>query len=127
VALDIENTNPGYRLGRLMAVLERVQGVAQKNPNKTIVDRYYGSASTRPGTVFPRLVAMAQHHLKKLTEGMEVYYQKRLGQVMDGISDFPRVLSLEDQGRFALGYYHQKQEFFKKADSESASESEEEI
>jgi CRISPR-associated protein Csd1 len=128
VGLDLENTNAGYRLGRLMAVLERVQGVAQKNPNRTIVDRYYGAASTRPATVFPRLVALAQHHLRKLTEGREISFQKRLGEVMDGISEFPPVLPLEDQGRFALGYYHQRQEFFKKADTGAdVSEGEEEL
>jgi len=115
VALDTENTNAGYRLGRLMAVLERVQARAQNNPNATIVDRFYGAASTRPGTVFPRLVALAQHHLAKLHRGEEIGFQKRLGEVMEGIADFPAVLTLEDQGRFALGYYHQRQEFFKKA------------
>lgn len=70
VGLDKENASAGYRLGRLMAVLERVQAAAQKNPNKTIVDRYYSAASTRPATVFPTLIALAQHHLAKLTGGL---------------------------------------------------------
>ena len=116
VALDKENANVGYRLGRLMAILERAQGAAQNNPNKTIVDRYYGAASTRPATVFPRLVAMAQHHIAKLSGGLQHFYQSRLCEVMDGIAVFPAVLSMEEQGLFALGYYHQRQDFFKKAD-----------
>lgn len=122
VGLDAENTSPGYRLGRLMAVLERIQAIAQKNPNKTIVDRYYGAASTRPGTVFPRLIALAQHHLSKLKGGTEVVFQKLLGEVVSGITPpFSATLSLEQQGLFALGYYHQRQEFFKRA--ETATES----
>ena len=124
VGLDKENTSPGYRLGRLMAVLERVQGQAQNNPNKTIVDRYYGSASTRPGTVFPRLIALAQHHLSKLKGNSETFHQKLLGEVMDGIAPpFAGVLSLEEQGLFALGYYHQRQDFFKKSASEAVNSS----
>jgi CRISPR-associated protein Csd1 len=122
VGLDKENTSVGYRLGRLMAVLERVQGAAQNNPNKTIVDRYYGAASTRPATVFPRLMALAMHHLAKLTAGLEGYYQKNLGEVMDGIAGFPQTLSLEEQGLFALGYYHQR--FFKKTGSDLGNEGE---
>jgi CRISPR-associated protein Csd1 len=122
VGLDKENVRPGYRLGRLMAVLERLQGAAQNNPNKTIVDRYYGAASTRPGVVFPRLIGMAVHHLAKLASAG--FYQKLLGEVMDGIEAFPATLRLEDQGLFALGYYHQRQEFFKKKESEPANDSE---
>jgi CRISPR-associated protein Csd1 len=117
VSLDTDNLRVGYRLGRLMAVLERVQAAAQNNPNKTIVDRYYGAASTRPATVFPRLVALAQHHLAKLTGGLQFFYQSRLGEVIDGIAALPPTLSLEEQGLFALGYYHQRQEFFKKSGS----------
>jgi CRISPR-associated protein Csd1 len=118
VGLDQENVSVGYRLGRLMAVLERVQGAAQNNPNKTIVDRYYGAASTRPATVFPRLIALAQHHLAKLTGGAAVFYQSRLGEVLDGLASFPQTLRLDEQGLFALGYYHQRQEFFKKREND---------
>ena len=117
VGLDKENTSAGYRLGRLMAVLERVQVAAQNNPNKTIVDRYYGAASTRPATVFPRLLSLAQHHLAKLTEGLESFYQSQLGEVMAGLAIFPATLTLEEQGLFALGYYHQRQDSFKKQEN----------
>lgn len=122
VGLDKNNKSAGYRLGRLMAVLERVQTAAQNNPNKTIVDRYYGAASTRPGIVFPRLIAMAQHHAAKLTGGLQAFYQSRLGEVIDGIGAFPTVLNMEEQGLFALGYYHQRQEFFKKSGAEDDGE-----
>jgi len=124
VALDIENLRAGYRLGRLMAVLERIQAVAQNNPNKTIVDRFYGAASTRPGTVFPRLLALSQHHLAKLTGRTVTYYQRLLGEVIDGIAPpFPPTLNLEDQGLFALGYYQQRENFFKKREEPAVEES----
>ncbi len=112
VGLDRGNPNAAYRLGRLMAVLERVQGAAQKNRNKTIVDRYYGAASTRPATVFPRLLSLAQHHLAKLSGGLAFFYQSQLSDVMDGLAQFPPTLKLEEQGLFALGYYHQRQDFY---------------
>ena len=121
VGLDRENASAGYRLGRLMAVLERVQGAAQNDPNKTIVDRYYSAASTRPATVFPRLIALAQHHLAKLTGRSAVFYQSRLGEVLDGIASFPQILRLDEQGLFALGYYHQRQDFFKKRENHTDS------
>jgi CRISPR-associated protein Csd1 len=115
VGLDKENADAGYRLGRLLAVLERVQSEAQNNPNKTIVDRYYGSASTRPAVVFPKLISLAQHHLAKLEGHRDVFFQKLLGEVADGIAaPMPSTLRLEEQGQFALGYYQQRQEFFKK-------------
>jgi CRISPR-associated protein Csd1 len=124
VALDIGNLRAGYRLGRLMAVLERIQAVAQNNPNKTIVDRFYGAASTRPGTVFPRLLALSQHHLAKLTGRTVTYYQRLLGEVIDGIAPpFPPTLNLEDQGLFALGYYQQRENFFKKREEPAVEES----
>jgi len=104
-----------------MAVLERVQGAAQNDPNKTIVDRYYSAASTRPATVFPRLIALAQHHLAKLTGRSAVFYQSRLGEVLDDIASFPQILRLDEQGLFALGYYHQRQDFFKKRENHTDS------
>lgn len=118
VALDKASTSAGYRLGRLMAVLERVQGAAQGNPNSTIVDRYYGAASTRPGVVFPRLLGLAQHHLGKLSGGLAWYYQSLLEEVIGGIVTFPATMSLQEQGMFALGYYHQRHD--RKPDSQSS-------
>jgi CRISPR-associated protein Csd1 len=125
VSLDKENMEPGYRLGRLLAVLERLQAEAQNNPNKTIVDRYYGAASTRPATVFPSLIKLAQHHAGKLRvtkPQSAVYHQKRLGEVLDGIATFPATLRLDEQGLFALGYYQQRQEFFRPKETETQSQ-----
>jgi len=121
VSLDKENTQPAYRLGRLLAVLERLQGDAQRNLNKTIVDRYYGAASTRPGTVFPALIRLAQHHFPKTNS--PGFHQANLGEVLDGIAAFPATLTLDQQGQFALGYYHQRQEFFRRKETANQNES----
>lgn len=122
VGLDKDNMSVGYRLGRLLAVLERAQNASQRGVNKTIVDRYYSSASTRPATVFPTLVAGGQHHIAKLKAGLQMYFQKELGEVIDGIAVFPPVLRMEEQGLFALGYYHQRQDFFKKTEVNEGNE-----
>jgi len=118
VSLDENNTNTAYRLGRLFAVLERIQERANPNINATIRDRYYGAASGTPVTVFSTLLKLKNHHLAKLdSKGEVINYEKLLGQIMDGITDFPAQLGLQDQGRFAIGYYHQRQAFFTKSES----------
>ncbi len=109
VGLNKESPSVGYRLGRLMAVLERVQGAAQNNPNKTIVDRYYGAASTRPATVFPRLDRnVAAPHGEAESWIAILFTNPSSREVLDGIASFPSVLTMEEQGLFALGYYHQR-------------------
>lgn len=124
VSLDENNTNTAYRLGRLFAVLERIQERASPNINATIRDRYYGAASSTPVTVFSTLLKLKNHHLAKLdNKGEAVNYEKLLGQIMDGIADFPAHLDLQSQGRFAIGYYHQRQAFFTKS-SESTNKGE---
>ncbi|MBU0715445.1 MAG: type I-C CRISPR-associated protein Cas8c/Csd1 [Verrucomicrobia bacterium] len=120
VSIDPNNTNIGYRLGRLFATLERIQirkhtQKGGKEPNSTIRDRYYGSASGTPVTVFGTLIRLSKHHLASLENvGERINFEKLLGEIMCGISDFPAHLKLEDQGRFAIGYYHQMQDFFTK-------------
>lgn len=114
VMLDVDNTSPAYRLGRLFAVLEKVQEEASPGLNATIRDRYYGAASSTPVAVFTTLLRLKNHHLGKLPRGRAVQMEKLLGEILDGIADFPRVLALPEQGRFALGYYHQRQAFFTK-------------
>jgi CRISPR-associated protein Csd1 len=121
VSLDDSNTNPGYRIGRLFAVLEKIQEEAV-NPSATIRDRFYGAASSTPVTVFANLMKLKNHHLAKMEEGRKRYFEKLIGQIMSDINDFPAHLSLADQGRFAIGYYHQRQAFFTKTESTTQGE-----
>ena len=118
--LDRTNTNPGYLLGRLFAVLERIQESAAGGGgklNSTIRDKYYGAMASSPGIVFPTLDKLKIAHLKKLPWGQKEWFDKLVGEILNDLPDIPRQLSLPDQGRFALGYYHQRQDFFtKKAD-----------
>lgn len=123
VSLDENNINTAYRLGRLFAVLEKVQERANPGINATIRNRYYGAASGTPVTVFSTLLKLKNHHLAKLdNKGEVINYEKLLGQIMDGITDFPAQFSLQDQGRFAIGYYHQRQAFFTKSESTNKGE-----
>ena len=118
MCLDENNKNIGYRLGRLFAALERTQIRAftsggGKEPNTTIRDRYYGAASGTPITVFATLIRLSKHHLAKIENvGERINMEKLFSEIMEGITDFPSNLSLADQGRFAIGYYHQMQSFF---------------
>jgi CRISPR-associated protein Csd1 len=116
VALDESRTDPAYLLGRLFATLEKLQLVASQRGNDlnaTIRDRYYGAASTRPATVFPTLLRLSVHHAAKTKEdGLGILAEKAKAKVMNQLVDFPGALGLEDQGLFAIGYYHQRQAFF---------------
>lgn len=116
MSLDTEFRDPGYLFGRLFAVLERVQSLASPGVNATIVDRFYGAASTRPGTVFPQLIRLNQVHLTKIPASRNPdWYRKLTGEIMDGFpSEFAPTLDLAQQGLFALGYYHQRQAFYRK-------------
>ena len=116
VSLDYANTNSGYRLGRLFAVLEKVQEEANPGINTTIRERFYGAASSTPVTVFSNLMKLKNHHLAKLENpGRRVNLERLISEIVDGISDFPHHLKLADQGRFAIGYYHQRQALFSKS------------
>lgn len=111
VSLDRANKDPGYVCGRLLAVLESTQRLAIGDPNKTLVDRFYGTASSAPNSVFPALMRVAQAHLAKLRRdkpGLHVYLQRQLEEVTGFLAGFPKVLRLTQQGSFALGYYHQR-------------------
>ncbi len=117
--LDEENTQVGYVLGRLFSLLYDTQTDHGKNKlNRTILDAYYGSASTTPAVVFPRLLNLYRHHINKLSsEGLKVIREKQVQNVMEKLEKFPSRLSMEQQGLFALGFYHQTQELFvKKSD-----------
>lgn len=114
MSLDLDNKNSGYLCGRLFAVLEKIQEDAQPGINTTIKDRYYGAASSTPVTVFGRLLNLSNHHLVKLGGGSKTYYEKMIQEIMDKIdpNGLPAHLSLDDQSRFAIGYYHQRQDLF---------------
>jgi len=115
MALDPGNDNIGYRLGRLFAVLEKIQEEASPGINATIRDRFYGAASGTPIAAFPHLMKLKNHHLSKLENRRRaVNLEKIITEIVGGITDFPTHLSLQDQGRFAVGYYHQRQDFFAK-------------
>lgn len=125
VMLDPTNTHPAYLLGRLFATLEKIQEEASPGLNATIRDRYYGAASSTPVAVFTTLLRLHNHHLGKLSKGRAVQMERLVSEIMGGLDDFPRILALPDQGRFALGYYHQRQAFFTKSDTPSTNNQEE--
>jgi CRISPR-associated protein Csd1 len=116
MSLDTTRTEPAYLLGRLFAVLEKTQEDALPGINATIRDRFYSAASATPGTVFPRLLRTYQHWLSKLEGGYRVNRERAVQQIMAGLNDMPGHLALEGQGLFAVGYYHQRQDFFTKKD-----------
>ena len=117
--LDPDHPSAAYRLGRLFATLEKIQEEASPGLNATIRDRYYGAASATPVAVFTTLLRLKNHHLGKLNPGRATQMEKLIGEIMAGIEDFPRHLNLPDQGRFALGYYHQRQAFFTRRAAEA--------
>ena len=111
VELEREVNNPGYLCGRLLYVLEDAQRAAIPGISATIVSRYYGTASSAPRSVFSRLLRGAQAHLSKLERDKPRVHgaiQNRMTNIMEQLPSFPRVLTLEEQGLFALGFYHQR-------------------
>lgn len=123
MALDKESTNVAYRLGRLFAVLEKAQRDAIPGANTTIKDSFYSSASATPRTVFPRLLRLAQFHIqkvKRMNKGRDWGTEKMIEEIMQDIHEFPAHLSLDNQGLFAIGYYHQRKDFYTKSDKKEA-------
>ena len=113
VALDINRKDPAYVTGRLFALLEKIQSDSLGGDlNSTIKDRYFSSASATPSIVFPRLIRLSQHHLAKMDTGQKIYYERQLGDVVGKLDGFAHHLSLENQGLFAVGYFHQRQDLF---------------
>lgn len=131
VALDPENKNKGYLLGRLFATYEQIQTAALgAKVNATIKDKFYGSASAQPRKVFRALDSGSVNHLSKIGKqkpGYKVVLEKQVSAIMEvmepGNDPFPASLAAEEQALFGLGYYHQRNEFFKKS-TETASEGE---
>ena len=113
VSLDPQDTNPAYRLGRLFAIYESVQRAALGHVNATIKERYFAAASATPASVFPLLERGSAHHLATLRKsdkgGLAHWFDGEIDKILAGVdSTFPRSLRLEDQGRFAIGYHHQR-------------------
>ncbi len=120
IMLDKSNTNQGYLCGRLFAVLAKVQEDA--NGISSIRERYMNAASATPASVFATILNLSSHHMEKLSnEGKKVFYEKMKQEIIDKIpaDGFPAHLDLQDQGRFFIGYYHQRQDFFTKKEEEN--------
>ena len=115
-----ETTNVPYLLGRLFSVLEAVQKAANPGIKTTIKDRYFNAACATPGMAFPTLLRLSQKHLQKLNDGLATHYDKQITELMAQLpeSGFPARLSLPDQGKFTIGYYHQTQKRFAKKNEE---------
>lgn len=122
VGFDPENRNRGYLLGRLFAAYEQVQSAALgPKVNATVKDKFYGSASAQPRKVFAMLESGSANHLSKLGKqkpGYRIVLERTIGSIMEAMSPgddpFPASLPAEDQALFGLGYYHQRNEFFRK-------------
>lgn len=118
MGLNESSNETPYILGRLFSVLESVQKDANPGINTTIRDRYFNSACATPASVFPVLIKLKNSHIKKLEReiggGSKIYYEKLLTELMGKINAFPQRLSLEEQGKFMLGYYHQTQKKYEK-------------
>jgi CRISPR-associated protein Csd1 len=114
VALDINEKNPAYRLGRLFCLLEKIQRAALGRVNASIRDKFFSSASANPARVFPLLLRGTQDHISKIRKkgsgGLSHWFDQQIAEIMQGLpahEPFPATFRMEDQGRFAVGYYHQ--------------------
>ncbi|MBS4024466.1 MAG: type I-C CRISPR-associated protein Cas8c/Csd1 [Clostridia bacterium] len=114
VSLNEESANTEYLLGRLFSVLEKAQQDANPGINATIKDRYFASACATPAAVFPILLRLAQHHISKSDYGYVI--DRKIEPIINKITKFPSHLTLEQQGIFILGYYHQRVALFQKSD-----------
>ena len=123
MSLDTERSDPAYRLGRLFAALEKTQIDALGTVGASIRDRFYSAASATPGSVFPRLLRTYQHHLAnpKLEKGRKVNREKLVQEILGPLQEFTAHLNIQEQGIFAIGYYHQMRDFYtgKKDQAES--------
>jgi CRISPR-associated protein Csd1 len=125
ITVDLDEGSPdaAYLLGRLFAAYERIQSdAAGRDLNRSIRDAYFGSAMSNPASVFPRLVQLNQHHMRDLRRsapGLHVVRDRLLGEIWGRLAPdyrFPTSQPLAERARFALGYYHQRQAFYAKAD-----------
>ncbi len=122
VLLDKENQNQGYLCGRLFAVIDKIQEDA--NSIHSIRERYMNSASATPSTVFATILNLSTHHIEKLNVSGQVFYEKLKQEIISKLDScgFPTHLDLQDQGRFFVGYYHQRQDLFTSKENKETEE-----
>lgn len=127
MSLDRSREEVAYRLGRLFATLEKTQLEAHADErgrpqiNSTVRDRFYSSASATPASVFPRLLRTYQHHLAKLEGGRKIVREKLVQEILDPIERFPTHFALQEQGLFAIGYYHQMNDLYRSKEDRAQS------
>lgn len=114
--------NTAKQCGKLFAVLEKAQQDAAPGINKTIRDKFFRSAMTRPNTIFPLLISLAQSHISKLDWG--VMYVKLIQEILSPVKAFPAYLNIYEQGQFILGYYHQREALYQKRSEQTNLEEE---
>ncbi len=106
--LNPDHPAAAYHCGRLLAVFANLQRAALGDVGAGVVQRYYAAASQTPGLIIGRLAANSRNHLGKLNPGLAWQFENQLAEVMGRLGDgAPRILDLEGQGLFALGYYQQ--------------------
>ena len=106
--LNPEHPSAAYHCGRLLAVLANLQRAALGDVGAGVVQRYYAATSQIPGLILGRLISNARNHIGKLEGGLAHWYENQIADVMSRLQDsVPRILDLEGQGLFALGYYQQ--------------------
>ena len=113
VALNENSNSVAYNLGRIFAIIEKIQLDANNSSN--IREKYLSAASSTPRSIYPTLLNLSQHHISKINKGGNKtfnYYDKLVGQILLKIEEFPSILSVEEQGMFILGYYHQREDIY---------------
>ena len=119
VKLNEETNYTPYILGRLFEVLEEIQEKANPGINTTIRERYFNAACATPALAFPTLINLTQKHLNKLSNSLEIYYNKQLTELLGRLEEtYPAHLTLPEQGAFQIGYYHQQQKRYSKKNEE---------
>lgn len=123
--MEPNNEEAGYLLGRLLAVVERIQQEAMGDLNASVIDRYFSGASASPATVFPRLLKNMRNHIRKAKDsdqkrGAAFWLDKKADEIMSSIPEFPAFLPIEQQGLFILGYHHQRNDLWKKKNDKEA-------
>lgn len=125
VGLNETCTDTAYLLGRLFACHEKIQANAKELEGKKAInlhERYFSSAMATPRPIFAVLSSINNIYLKKLPKAHQIFFEKKIGEIKDQITEYPSQLSLTDQSMFDLGYYHQRQAFFTKQTNENETE-----